>query len=74
MNKSQYKKDFLLELLPIYESDYARTEDLDFSKNIHAMSQDAYAEFGMAPVLVPALSLNDRIKFIIENIEVEQTA
>ncbi|MDO8265391.1 MAG: ATP-binding protein [Candidatus Saccharibacteria bacterium] len=72
MKNAKYKKVFLLEPLATYESDYARTEDTEFAKNIQKLLFDAYSEFGMKPIILPALSLDDRVKFIIDKIKVEQ--
>lgn len=74
MDKAKYQKVFLLEQLSTYQSDYARTEDHDFAKNLHKLLVDAYTEFDMVPVHVPPVSLNDRVKFIIDKVKVEQTS
>lgn len=73
MDKARYQKVFLLEPLSTYQSDYARTEDHDFAKNLHKLLHDAYTEFGMKPVHVPAVSLNDRVKLILDKVKMEQT-
>lgn len=74
MDKAKYQKVFLLEPLSTYQSDYARTEDQDFAKSLHKLLHDAYTEFGMEPIYVPAVSLNDRVKFILDKVKVEQAA
>jgi len=74
MNKSRYQKVFLLDPLTTYQSDYARTEDHDFAKHIHRLLHDTYAEFDMEPLHVPAVSLNERVRFILDKVMVEQTA
>lgn len=73
LKKSNYQKVFLLERLPIFEKDYARTEDQDFSESIHKLLHEAYSEFGMKPISVPALNLSDRTKFILDKVKTEQT-
>lgn len=74
MDKAKYQKVFLLEPLSTYQSDYARIEDYGAAKGLHKLLRDAYVEFGMEPILVPAAGLDDRVKIILDNIEVEPTA
>ena len=71
IGRSTYQKVFLLEPLPMYENDYARTEDHDFTKKLHTLLHDAYAEFGMEPIHVPAVSPSDRVRFILNTIGTE---
>jgi predicted ATPase len=65
MQAAHYKKVFLLDQLPDYEQDYARTEDGDFRTNIHSLLHNAYTEYGMKPIIVPAMSLKKRLQFIL---------
>lgn len=74
MQKATYRKVFLLESLPVYDQDYARTEDVAFRDNIHTLLHDAYAQFGMKPVLVPAMSIEDRVEFIMKEVKTEKNA
>ena len=69
MSKSTYKKVFLLEPLKVFEKDYARTEDEKFSKSIQKLLYNAYADFGMKPILVPPVSVEKRVKLILKHIE-----
>lgn len=71
MDNARYQKVFLLEPLPNYEKDYARTEDNAFVKNIQALLHDAYAEYDMVPIQVPAVGVKERVKFILDNVKVE---
>lgn len=72
MNKFTYKNVFLLEPLSIFNSDYARTEDHDFTIKIQKLLHDAYTEFGMKPILVPALAPAQRVDYILDKIKEEQ--
>lgn len=69
MDKARYKKVFLLEPLESYQSDYARTEDVHFAKSLHKLLNDVYTEFGMEPVSVPPISLDQRVKFILDKVD-----
>lgn len=71
---SKYKKVFLLEPLPNYVKDYARTEGPDFPKKIHKLLHDAYAEFGMEPIHIPPVSVEKRLEMILSHIKQEQHA
>lgn len=74
MNRTRYRNVFLLEPLSTFQDDYARTENHNFVKSLHKLLHDAYAEFGMEPIHVPAVSVDDRVKFILDKVKVEQTA
>ena len=73
MRNAKYKKVFLLEPLSTYKQDYARTEDHDFTKGLQAFLKRAYTEYGMEPVSVPALSVNQRVQFILDEAKDKQT-
>lgn len=68
MQKSTYGKIFLLEPLPVFERDYSRTESDDFPLRIHKLLHNAYAEYGMQPILVPPLDLKKRTQIILQNL------
>ena len=74
MYNAAYQKVFLLEPLPDFQSDYARTEDKGFTEKLNKLLDDVYTEFGMKPISVPAVSLEDRVKFVLDKVKVEQTA
>lgn len=69
LQNSSYKKVFVLAPLDTFERDYARTEPDDFAKQIHQPLIDAYAEYGMQPVIVKAAPLEERINFILKEID-----
>jgi len=64
---SRYRKVFLLEPLPVFDRDYARTETGDFASRIQTLLFEAYAEYGMEPVTVPPVSVEQRVQFILQN-------
>lgn len=68
LQKSFYKKVFVLAPLDRFERDYARTEPDDFGRQIHQPLVDAYAEYGMQPIIVKAAPLEERIDFILQEI------
>ncbi|MEO7363953.1 MAG: ATP-binding protein [Candidatus Saccharimonadales bacterium] len=68
MDRARYKKVFLLDSLPSYEQDYARTEDSVFSKGIQKLLHDAYAENGMKPITVPVLPTVERAQFVLSHL------
>ena len=65
--EATYQKVFLLEPLANFTPDYSRTENAEFSRQIHQLLQDAYIEYGVKPILVPAVSLSERAEFVIES-------
>lgn len=71
---SMYKKVFLLEPLPQYVKDYARTEGGGFTKKMHKLLHDAYADFGMEPIHIPPVSVEERLKIILAHVKQEQPA
>ena len=68
MKNTSYKKVFLLDQLPTFEKDYARTEADGFSDKISNLLHKAYTEYGMEPVHVPVLPVAERVKFILDNL------
>ena len=68
LQSSSYKKVFVLAPLETFERDYARTEPDDFGKQIHQPLIDAYATYGMQPIIVKAAPLKERIDFILKEI------
>jgi predicted ATPase len=68
IREAQYRKVFLLEPLDSYQPDYARTEDESFTKKLHQLLHEAYSEFGMKPIIVPPTSIEERAKFVLDNV------
>lgn len=68
---ARYRAIFLLDPLPQYEADYARTEDKQFIAAIQQLLHDAYAEYGMTPIHIPAVSVDERINLILDHLKTE---
>lgn len=64
--KIKYKGIFILDILPHYEKDYARTEDAKKAKEIHEALHNIYLELGYSVFKVPVMSIGERAKYIIE--------
>lgn len=62
-----YKKVFLLELIG-YEADYARTENQEEAKQIEYLLEKSYADIGIKVIKVPKISVDARVKFVLENL------
>ena len=62
-----YKKVFILDPLPLV-SDYARTEDGESQKKIHALLAEVYKSLSYPVVHVPVLPPEERVDFILKNI------
>ena len=67
VSRSHYKKVFLLEPLPKYEQDYARTENEVFRSKITGLLHKTYAQAGIDVVIVPPLTPAKRVEFVLEN-------
>lgn len=61
--KDQYRKVFLMEQLP-FEQDGARTEDPETIKTLNRLFKETYEKLGYEIVFVPAISVEERVKFI----------
>jgi predicted ATPase len=68
IDASTYKKVFILEPLDVHKRDYARIEDEKFMGQINDLLFKAYSNAGMKPIVVPADTLDQRLKFIIKHI------
>ncbi len=65
MKSATYRKVFLLEPLPNFEKDYARTEEDGFAESISRLLYDTYSAYNLKPIRVPALDVKDRLDFIV---------
>lgn len=66
--KNLYQKVFLMDLLP-FEQDYARTEDVQTTKRIHQLLRVAYEQLEYEVISVPVMPVENRAKFILDNID-----
>jgi predicted ATPase len=64
----RYQKVFLLDRLSGYVTDDSRIEDEQFAKDIHAMIEKVYADFGYEAVHVPVLEPEERVDFILSSL------
>ena len=64
----RYDCIFLLDILPIYETDSERREDEDTARKLHGLVRKYYEMFGYNVVSVPAMSVDKRVDFIINHI------
>ncbi len=64
----RYRGIFILDLLPRYEKDYARTETSKQAKEIHEALYNCYTELGYKVITVPVAPISERAKFIIKHI------
>ena len=62
-----YKKVFVLDCLPLAK-DYARTEDMEAQKKIHALILEVYKSLGFPVIQVPVLLPEERVDFILKNL------
>ena len=69
--KGLYKKIFLLEQLPKFEKGYARTETKQTAKRLGRMIKEAYQQLGYKVILVPVMTVRERVEFIAEFLKKE---
>lgn len=69
IDNARYLQVFLLEPLQKFSEDYARTEDQDFTHDLHRLLKETYSRYGMDPIIVPDIGLNNRVRFILEHVK-----
>ncbi len=67
LKDASYKKIFILDCLPLV-NDYARIEDTEALKKIHALITEIYESLLFPVVHVPVLPPEERVDFILKNI------
>lgn len=67
LKNCSYKKVFLMELLK-YELDYARTESKEEARLIDNLLDKSYTDLEIEVVRVPKMSVEKRVKFILDNL------
>jgi predicted ATPase len=65
MKGQPYRTVFLLDPLPSFEKDYARTENAAFIERINGIMADVYNETGMKVIRVPFVSPEERLALIL---------
>jgi predicted ATPase len=69
-NKYRYDKVFFFEpWKDIYVNDNERKEPFELAESIGKYILEGYKEFGYNPIIVPKTSINDRVKFILDNLK-----
>ncbi len=66
--RRQYKGVFILDMLPVYDKDYARTETSAKAKEIHEALYNCYTELGYKVIRVPVAPISERAGFIIKQV------
>jgi predicted ATPase len=69
IHKSKYRKVFLLDPLPKYEQDYARTEGEEFKNKINELLRQDYEKAGMEVIHVPFDKPEERAQFVLDHID-----
>ncbi len=72
MRSARYKQVFLLEPLATFTADHVRIEDMAFTMRLHRLLDKAYADFGMKPISVPAISPEQRASFVLDQIRTKE--
>lgn len=67
LQSARYNKIFVLDLLPL-KNDDVRIEDLAAQKEIHRNVIEVYTARGEEVVIVPVLSIKERVEFILNNL------
>ena len=65
--RNLYQKVFLMEPIT-FTQDYARTESPEAIARLNDLLRDAYKQLGYEVVAVPAMSVEDRVRFIMVSI------
>jgi predicted ATPase len=69
VDQATYRRIFVLEPLPTYTTDYARTEDAGFTQAITGLFCEAYQAGGLDVLRVPATSIEDRVNFVLDRVQ-----
>jgi len=67
--KRNYKKIFFLTQIKHYNRDYVRKEPRHIAKMIGELIYKIYKDLGYNIIKVPSMSINKRVKFILNNIK-----
>jgi predicted ATPase len=68
LDASKYSLAFLVELLPFFDKNDVRRENLEFTKEISVILENCYTSRGVEVVRVPAMSPNERVDFVIAEV------
>lgn len=69
LKSAKYKAVFLLDHLPHFEKDYARTEDKHFTHTLKELLRHTYESHNLKVIDVPVLSPKQRAQFILDAVD-----
>ncbi len=67
--KTKYDKVFLMELLPFVEDGIRFESSIEEVLAIQEQTKQTYEEYGYEVILVPVMSVIDRVKFILQHLK-----
>ncbi|MBS3168513.1 ATP-binding protein [Candidatus Woesearchaeota archaeon] len=67
--RNRYSRVFLLDSLPNYQKDDVRFESPEFAKRIHQEIERTYISLGYNPIILPPVSVDERVSLILREIE-----
>jgi predicted ATPase len=65
----RHDKIFILDVLDHYEQDELRKETREDQKIVHGFIIEAYRKLGHDIIFVPAMSVKDRVRFILDRVD-----
>ncbi|MBA3858604.1 MAG: hypothetical protein C0507_16985, partial [Cyanobacteria bacterium PR.3.49] len=68
LDASKYSLAFLVELLPFFDKNDVRRENLEFTKEISVILENCYTSRGVEVVRVPAMPPTERVDFVIAEV------
>ena len=67
MSEIRYRKVFLLDLVD-FTNDSGRPETPEEAQTLHQLIRDAYESVAYKPIIVPVMTVEDRVDFILSHI------
>lgn len=67
--RNRYAGVFVLDRLPVYETDSVRREDVQLAEKLHHLLIDAYKSLGYEIIRVPVLPPAGRVDFILNEVK-----
>ena len=74
IDEARYGLVFVMEPLGFLKKDYARTEVNEFNDYITDLLVEAYKEYGMKPILVPPVSVPERLKLVLKHLKAYESS
>lgn len=68
LDASKYSLAFLVEVLPFFDKNDVRRENLEFTKEISVILENCYSSRGVEVVRVPAMPPTERVDFVIAEV------